>query len=169
MRLPIPPPRQGRRNSSKAIPQCQRKRQEKQRSGAVIAQSGRRRRARHEARRPYLIRQRDEGEEAAGRVLLGAEPQQVIDPLGGGLDVAVEHGRDGVRVNAVSPGWIASSGMDTYQGEFKERIPKLKNFCPLGRLGTAAEVADMCVYLLSDESRFVTGAEFVIDGGLTAR
>jgi len=37
------------------------------------------------------------------------------------------------------------------------------------RLGTAAEVADMCVYLLSDESRFVTGAEFVIDGGLTAR
>jgi NAD(P)-dependent dehydrogenase (short-subunit alcohol dehydrogenase family) len=40
---------------------------------------------------------------------------------------------------------------------------------PLGRLGTAAEVADLCVYLLSDESRFVTGAEFVIDGGLTAR
>ena len=33
----------------------------------------------------------------------------------------------------------------------------------------AAEVADLCVYLLSDESRFVTGAEFVIDGGLTAR
>jgi NAD(P)-dependent dehydrogenase (short-subunit alcohol dehydrogenase family) len=40
---------------------------------------------------------------------------------------------------------------------------------PLGRFGTPAEVADMCVYLLSDESRFVTGAEFVIDGGLTAR
>jgi NAD(P)-dependent dehydrogenase (short-subunit alcohol dehydrogenase family) len=40
---------------------------------------------------------------------------------------------------------------------------------PLGRLGTAAEVADLCLYLLSDESRFVTGAEFVIDGGLTAR
>jgi NAD(P)-dependent dehydrogenase (short-subunit alcohol dehydrogenase family) len=40
---------------------------------------------------------------------------------------------------------------------------------PLGRFGTPPEVADMCVYLLSDESRFVTGAEFVIDGGLTAR
>lgn len=40
---------------------------------------------------------------------------------------------------------------------------------PLGRLGTPAEVADMCVYLLSDEARFVTGAEFVIDGGMTAR
>jgi len=46
------------------------------------------------------------------------------------------------------------------------RIPRE---IPLGRLGTPAEVADMCVYLLSDESRFVTGAEFVIDGGLTAR
>jgi NAD(P)-dependent dehydrogenase (short-subunit alcohol dehydrogenase family) len=40
---------------------------------------------------------------------------------------------------------------------------------PLGRFGRPAEVADMCVYLLSDESAFVTGAEFVIDGGLTAK
>jgi NAD(P)-dependent dehydrogenase (short-subunit alcohol dehydrogenase family) len=40
---------------------------------------------------------------------------------------------------------------------------------PLGRLGTPAEVAELCVYLLSDESSFVTGAEFAIDGGLTAR
>jgi NAD(P)-dependent dehydrogenase (short-subunit alcohol dehydrogenase family) len=40
---------------------------------------------------------------------------------------------------------------------------------PLGRMGTPTEAADLCVYLLSDESRFVTGAEFVIDGGLTAR
>jgi NAD(P)-dependent dehydrogenase (short-subunit alcohol dehydrogenase family) len=40
---------------------------------------------------------------------------------------------------------------------------------PLHRFGRPAEVADMCVYLLSDESAFVTGAEFVIDGGLTAQ
>jgi NAD(P)-dependent dehydrogenase (short-subunit alcohol dehydrogenase family) len=40
---------------------------------------------------------------------------------------------------------------------------------PLGRLGQPAEVAELCVYLLSDESQFVTGAEFAIDGGLTAR
>jgi NAD(P)-dependent dehydrogenase (short-subunit alcohol dehydrogenase family) len=46
---------------------------------------------------------------------------------------------------------------------------RLARDIPLGRLGTAAEVAELCVYLLSDESRFVTGAEFVIDGGLTAR
>ena len=40
---------------------------------------------------------------------------------------------------------------------------------PLRRFGKPAEVAEMCVYLLSDESVFVTGAEFVIDGGLTAQ
>ena len=40
---------------------------------------------------------------------------------------------------------------------------------PLRRFGKPSEVADMCVYLLSDESAFVTGAEFAIDGGLTAR
>jgi NAD(P)-dependent dehydrogenase (short-subunit alcohol dehydrogenase family) len=45
---------------------------------------------------------------------------------------------------------------------------KLERQIPLGRLGEAVEVADMIVYLASDESRFVTGAEFVIDGGLTA-
>jgi len=40
---------------------------------------------------------------------------------------------------------------------------------PLGRFGTPAEVAALCIYLLSDEAAFVTGAEFVLDGGLTAQ
>jgi NAD(P)-dependent dehydrogenase (short-subunit alcohol dehydrogenase family) len=40
---------------------------------------------------------------------------------------------------------------------------------PLGRFGQPSEVAEMCVYLLSEESAFVTGAEFAIDGGLTAQ
>src|SRR5262245_16656070 len=55
----------------------------------------RRRGPRHQARRPDLIRQRDEGEEPAGRILLRPEPEQMIDPLGRRLDVAVEHGRVG--------------------------------------------------------------------------
>jgi 3alpha(or 20beta)-hydroxysteroid dehydrogenase len=45
---------------------------------------------------------------------------------------------------------------------------KLVASVPLGRMGTAREVADMILYLASDESQFVTGAEFVIDGGMTA-
>jgi NAD(P)-dependent dehydrogenase (short-subunit alcohol dehydrogenase family) len=50
-------------------------------------------------------------------------------------------------------------------GKARERIQRA---IPLRRLGKPAEIADLCVYLLSDESAFVTGAEFVIDGGLTA-
>jgi 3(or 17)beta-hydroxysteroid dehydrogenase len=77
-----------------------------------------------------------------------------------------------VRCNSVHPAFLdgpmvedilAQTGRpDIARGQLARDIP-------LGRLGEPAEVADMCVYLLSDESRFVTGAEFIIDGGLTAR
>jgi citronellol/citronellal dehydrogenase len=82
------------------------------------------------------------------------------------MTLAYEWAHAGVRVNAVSPGWIASSGMDTYQGEFKERIPKLKNHCPLGRLGTESEVSAIVCFLLSDASAYITGTEIRIDGGV---
>jgi len=52
-----------------------------------------------------------------------------------------ELGPKGVRVNAVAPGWIASSGMDTYGGAVKALIPKLKQHVPMRRLGLEAEVA----------------------------
>src|SRR5258708_25202066 len=57
------------------------------------------------------------------------------------MTLAFEWAHAGVPVHAVAPGWVASSRMDTYQGEFKERIPKLKGYCPLGRLGTESEVS----------------------------
>ena len=81
------------------------------------------------------------------------------------MTLAYEWAVAGVRVNAVSPGWIASSGMDTYTGEFKDNIPKLKNHCPLGRLGTESEVSGAVVFLLSDASAYITGTEIRIDGG----
>jgi citronellol/citronellal dehydrogenase len=82
------------------------------------------------------------------------------------MTLAYEWAQAGVRVNAVSPGWIASSGMDTYQGEFKEQIPKLKGHCPLGRLGTESEVSAAVCFLLSDASAYITGTEIRIDGGV---
>jgi 3(or 17)beta-hydroxysteroid dehydrogenase len=77
-----------------------------------------------------------------------------------------------VRCNSVHPAFLEGPMIDSIlaQTDFPEGArSRLTRDIPLGRFGTAAEVADMCVYLLSDESRFVTGAEFVIDGGLTAR
>ena len=82
------------------------------------------------------------------------------------MTLAYEWAVAGVRVNAVSPGWIASSGMDTYQGEFKARIPKLKGYVPLGRLGTESEVSAAVCFLLSDASAYITGTELRIDGGV---
>jgi len=82
------------------------------------------------------------------------------------MTLAYEWAVAGVRVNAVSPGWIASSGMDTYEGAFKEQIPKLKGYCPLGRLGTESEVSAAVCFLLSDASAYVTGTELRIDGGV---
>ena len=77
-----------------------------------------------------------------------------------------------VRCNSVHPAFLEGPMVDTIldQTGFKDGArARLMRDIPLGRFGTAEEVAEMCVYLLSDESRFVTGAEFVIDGGLTAR
>ncbi len=78
---------------------------------------------------------------------------------------AVEWAASGVRVNAVAPGWIASSGMDTYKGPVREMIPKLKRHVPLRRLGTESEVSAAICFLLSRGAAFITGVTLAIDGG----
>lgn len=70
----------------------------------------------------------------------------------------------GVRVNAVAPGWIASSGLDTYEGPVKAILPKLKDAVPLKRMGTEAEISSAICFLLSDAAAFITGATLRIDG-----
>lgn len=77
---------------------------------------------------------------------------------------AFEWGHCGVRVNAVAPGWIMSSGMDTYDDATKAIIPTLKSAVPLQRMGTESEVSAAICYLLSEAAAFVTGATLRIDG-----
>jgi 3(or 17)beta-hydroxysteroid dehydrogenase len=77
-----------------------------------------------------------------------------------------------VRCNSVHPAFLEGPMVDdilaqTAQPEVARS--RIARDIPLGRLGQPSEVAELCVYLLCDESRFVTGAEFLIDGGLTAR
>jgi len=77
---------------------------------------------------------------------------------------AIEWAKSGVRTNAVSPGWIMSSGMDTYQGAFRAMIPMLGSKVPLKRMGTESEVSSVICFLLSEGAAFVSGVTVRIDG-----
>ena len=88
--------------------------------------------------------------------------------------VALECGRDGsgIRVNSVHPGYIHTAMMEeTCQrdfGDLETGLAELGKVHPIGRVGQPEEIAAGVLYLASDESKFVTGSELVIDGGYTA-
>ena len=71
-----------------------------------------------------------------------------------------------VRVNAVAPGWIASSGLDQYPAEMREHIRALPKKVPLGRLGTESEISAAIVFLLSPAAAFISGSCIRIDGAV---
>jgi 3(or 17)beta-hydroxysteroid dehydrogenase len=77
-----------------------------------------------------------------------------------------------VRCNSIHPAFLEGpmiDGIAVESGHPEAARARMMRDVPLGRFGTAAEIADLVVYLLSDQARFATGAEFVVDGGLTAR
>lgn len=81
------------------------------------------------------------------------------------MTAALEWGHANVRVNAVAPGLIFSSGMDTYPPEMHQYLLEVKNNIPLGRAGTEAETSSAICFLLSEGAAFISGATLCIDGG----
>ncbi|MBL0945046.1 MAG: SDR family oxidoreductase [Hydrogenophaga sp.] len=77
---------------------------------------------------------------------------------------ALEWARSGVRVNAVAPGYIASSGMDHYPPEAGPMLREMRETVPLGRFGNEAETAAAITFLLSPAASFVSGSVLRVDG-----
>jgi 2-keto-3-deoxy-L-fuconate dehydrogenase len=101
------------------------------------------------------------------RLVYGATKSAVI---GLTKSVAADYIRQGVRCNAICPGTVQSPSLDTRIAAFDDPVQARRDFIarqPLGRLGTAEEIAAMAVYLASDESRYTTGTAMIIDGGVT--
>ena len=71
-----------------------------------------------------------------------------------------------VRVNAVAPGWIASSGLDNYPPEMTEHIRSLPGHVPLQRLGTESEISAAICFLLSPAAAFISGSCIRVDGAV---
>ncbi len=80
---------------------------------------------------------------------------------------AAQHGRDGIRINSVHPGLMPPMRTSGRTADPATRAKTLKGV-PLGRAGEVDEVAYAILFLASDESSYVTGAELVVDGGWTA-
>jgi len=83
--------------------------------------------------------------------------------------VAIECAAEGIRVNSVHPGMIDTNMLGFARLENAEVHAALLAGIPMGRLGMAEDIANMNLFLASDEARYITGAEFVVDGGMTAQ
>ena len=85
-------------------------------------------------------------------------------------NLAIEWGPHGIRCNSIHPTFIRTPMLDDLRGDRDEAetLARLAKQVPLGRLGDPDDVAYAVLYMASDESRFITAAEFKIDGGISA-
>jgi len=98
-------------------------------------------------------------------------PQDAYTASKGGVlaltrSLAVQYGRQGVRANAICPGPILTPMTEQLFPNEEERLKRL-NRIPLGRFGRAEDIVNAGVFLASDESSWMTGSQFVVDGGIT--
>ena len=101
------------------------------------------------------------------RAVYGASKAAVI---GLTKSVSADYLKQGIRCNCICPGTVQSPSLDDRIAAFDDPAQARKDFIarqPLGRLGTAEEIASIAVYLASDESAYTTGQPFIVDGGIT--
>jgi NAD(P)-dependent dehydrogenase (short-subunit alcohol dehydrogenase family) len=104
--------------------------------------------------------------------LMGAAtPQIAYTASKGGVlamtrELAIIHAREGIRVNALCPGPLRTKLLMDYLDTDEKRERRLVHI-PMGRFGEAREMAQAALFLASDESSYMSGAEFVVDGGIT--
>jgi NAD(P)-dependent dehydrogenase (short-subunit alcohol dehydrogenase family) len=77
---------------------------------------------------------------------------------------ALEYGTGGIRVNSVSPGLIRRDGIED---AWPDGVERWHRAAPLRRLGESSDVGDACVFLASPMARWITGADLVVDGGMS--
>ncbi len=105
--------------------------------------------------------------------LMGAATSQVAYTASKGAvlaltrELAVIHARQGIRVNALCPGPLRTELLMKFLDTDAKKQRRLVHI-PMGRFGEAAEIARAALFLASDDSSFMTGAELVVDGGITA-
>ncbi len=105
--------------------------------------------------------------------LLGAATPQLAYTASKGAvlaltrELAVIHAREHIRVNALCPGPLRTELLMKYLDTDEKKQRRLVHI-PMGRFGEAAEIANAVLYLASDESSYVTGSAFMVDGGITA-
>jgi NAD(P)-dependent dehydrogenase (short-subunit alcohol dehydrogenase family) len=106
--------------------------------------------------------------------LVGAATSQIAYTASKGAvlsmtrELAVEFARRGVRVNALCPGPVETPLLLRLFAESPEAYERRRVHLPMGRLAQAREIANAALFLASDESSYVNGATFLVDGGLTA-
>jgi NAD(P)-dependent dehydrogenase (short-subunit alcohol dehydrogenase family) len=101
-----------------------------------------------------------------------ATPQVAYTASKGGVlamtrELAVIHAREGIRVNALCPGPIQTELLMKFLDTEEKKERRLVHI-PMGRFGQAEEMAKAALFLASDDSSFVTGSDFLVDGGITA-
>ena len=82
-------------------------------------------------------------------------------------ELAVVHARESIRVNALCPGPLKTKLLMDFLDTEEKKQRRLVHV-PMGRFGLAAEMAKAALFLASDESSYMTGATFLVDGGITA-